>query len=77
MSLCAKFHTFVPICAMVQLTALTNMPHIRKMLPIQAYAVLWTDFVIESNTIVLRLLPVAFVVTQNLPHTGKRLPMQA
>ena len=25
MSLCAKFHTFVPICAMVQLTALTNM----------------------------------------------------
>ena len=23
MSLCAKFHTFVPICAMVQLTALT------------------------------------------------------
>ena len=24
MSLCAKFHTFVPICAMVQLTALTR-----------------------------------------------------
>ena len=23
MSLCAKFHAFVPICAMVQLTALT------------------------------------------------------
>ena len=24
MSICAKFHTFVPICAMVQLTALTT-----------------------------------------------------
>ena len=25
MSLCAKFHTFVPICAIVKLTALTIM----------------------------------------------------
>ena len=25
MSLCAKFHTFVPICAMFQLTALTML----------------------------------------------------
>ena len=56
MSLCAKFHTFVPICAMVQLTALTNIPN-------GLQVILKTISVISEYIITIRLSSKVFMNT--------------